>query len=408
MKKRMFFWYEILLLFIIAIFVFWGGDIRRLVLKSGLAGTDIKEKATVEAGRDAETGKGQSDGAVEAGDTQTNGTAQKETKRGDKEAEEASEAGQLNSPENDAARQIFVMDGTLLVRMGGELVGYDVEGNRLSERRLGGKSTRIVEYGDKYILYEADLGIIALVGSDNQLIKELRLDTELESIKVSKERIFVKPRNKNSILFLDSELNEDGRVEIKNRELIFIEANFDRSELLCYNTEIAENKLSSSLIVYNKHQKVIASLDLNTSLLLDMHSASSIFLISDGAIMNYSTDLQPLYEKPYEGEISLSQTDKNRLYFVMDRSMRAGGKEFVVYGSEGEEAYFSLKSNVEHVRLGKKYILLASKDKIALLNYEFKVLQEKNFVEDIEEVDWIDEEHFYLKSRDRLKIYSIN
>lgn len=383
-RTRVLFWYEIAFLFIIAGLVFFGADFVRYVLGGSWAGIfDVKETASImieEPISKAEAGTGTNEGA---GANSGSGA----------------EAG---------AKQVYTMEGRLLVRNARSLIAYDVEGSKLSERGLGGKNTRILEYGEKYIIYEADLGIIALVGADNNLIREVRLDRELEDLKVSKERIFVKPKNKNSIIFLDNELGEVGTVDIKNREIVLMEANFDSSELLCYNTEIADNKLSSSLLIYNKHQKVIASLDLDGALMLSMHAGSSIFLLSDLAIMNYSKELKPIYEKPYDGEISLSVMDNSRLYFIMDKSMRAGGKEFVIYGSEGEDGYLTLKSNVEHIRLGKKYILLASMDKIAILDYNLKLKGEENIIGEIEEIDWIDEDHFYLRSFHKVSIYSIN
>lgn len=383
-KKRgkIFFWYEPIFLIIIALLVFQGGDLIRFLFKGGLTGAiNIHEVASIVI-QDVQTSAGGAEGANTNPTVETPALKQKH-------------------------KQVFIMNKNLLVRNGNKLEGYDVEGTKLSERQLNGRDTKILEYGDRYLIYEGELGIIALVGEGNQVIKELKLDKAIESIKLSKERIFVKPKFENSVLFLDSELNESGKIEIKNRELVFMEANFDNSELLCFSTEIVKNSLASSVIVYNKHQKVIASLDLNGAIMLDMHSASSIFLLTDVAIMNYSKDLKPLFEKAYDGEISLSKADANKLYFIMDKSMRAGGRELIVYNSEGEEAYLPLTSSIEHVKLGKKYILAASLDKISLLNYNIKVVKEINIRDEIEETDWIDDRHFYIRSGNKVIIYSL-
>lgn len=393
-KPGLFFWYELVLLPVIALLVLFSGNILNFIKDRSITTIySIQKTANIalEDVKDRKTAESESEEA-EAGE----------------KAENAGGLNDIETPEKKQIKKVFLVDDKLLIRKNNKLISFDSAGNILSERTLKGDNTTIVEYGDKYISYESKLGIIALLDSEHRVINEVKTGFEIEELKSAKERIFVKPLGKNSVIFLDQNLSEVGTVDMQNKELVLMEAGYESSDLICYNTEISSNRLISSVVVYNKNKKIIASLDLNDAVLLSIHSGKHLFLLSDIAIMLYSNDLKPLYEKAYDGEISLSYYDGEKLYFIMDRSLRAGGKELIVYDSSGEIAYLPIQNTIEYISPSKKYILIASIEKLAILNNKIEVLKELNFTEDIEQIDWIDENHFFIKSRNRLIVYKIN
>ncbi len=302
----------------------------------------------------------------------------------------------------------FLIKDNLMIQSGENLICYDESGKQKWTRPLKSENTKILKWNDKYIIADLNSGRLALVDSENTILFEKELKAKIAEITVSKEHIYILMDIENKVLILDNELKVSGKINYEHGDVIKIAVNFDSSELILYTISIESQEIKTFCIVYDKNGNIIASLDLNKSLIFDIFMEDNIVMISDENYLVFNRIVRPIAEYSYPTSLTDSDFKNGKLYAICNASEgNIGEKELCVYDSTLSQINaVKMPETSNKIVAGEKYLITASDKRISVMDMELNILQEINLNDTIEEIKWISEESFYIVENNKLIIYS--
>ncbi len=302
----------------------------------------------------------------------------------------------------------FLIKGHLMIQSGENLICFDENGEQKWTRPLKSENTKILKWNNDYIIADLNSGRLAIVNSENTILCEKELKAKISDICVSKETIYVLMDIENKVLILNNELKETGKINYEHGDVLKIAVNYESSELILYTISIKSQEIKTFCIVYDKNGNIIASLDLNKSLIFDIFMEDNIVMVSDENFLVFNKIVRPIAEYSYSTSLTDTDFKHGKLYVICNASEgNLGEKELTVYDSALSQVnVVKLPETSNRVVTGEKYIITASDKRISVMDMELNILQEINLNDTIEEIKWISEDSFYIVENNKLIIYS--
>ncbi len=302
----------------------------------------------------------------------------------------------------------FLIKGKLMIQSGENLICFDENGTQVWTRPLKSENTSILKWNDNYIIADLNSGRLALVNAENNILCEKELKGKIADISVSKDSIYILMDIENKIVILNNELKETGKINYQHGDVLKITTDFESSELILYTISIESGEIKTFCIVYDKNANVIASLDLNKSLIFDIFMEDNIVMISDENYLVFNRIVRPIAEYSYSTSLTDTDFKNGKLYVICNASEgNIGEKELSVYDTTLTQVnVVKLPETSNKVVAGDKYIITASDKRITVMDFALNIVQEINLSDTIEEIKWISEDSFYIVENNKLIIYA--
>ncbi len=315
---------------------------------------------------------------------------------------------ELEIDEKTLNKHGFLIKDKLMIQSGENLICFNENGEEEWTRPLKSENTRILKWNDKYIIADLNSGRLAIVDSENTILCEKELKGKISDISVSKESLYVLMDSENKILILNANLKESGKINYEHGDVLKIASNFESAELILYTISIESGEIKTFCIVYDKNANVIASLDLNKSLIFDIFMEDNIVMVSDENFLVFNKIVRPIAEQSYSTSLTDTDFKNGKLYVICNTAEgNAGEKELIVYDINLNQVNRAkLAETTNKIVNGDKYLICASDKRISVMDKGLNILQEINLNDTIEEIKWISEDSFYIVDNNRLIIYS--
>ncbi len=315
---------------------------------------------------------------------------------------------EIDIEESTVNKKGFLIDQKLMVQSGDLLICFDIDGKELWKRNLNSDNTQIIKWEKNYIIADLDYGRLALVNDKNEILKEISLQYKVEEIVTSKDKLYLLIEDENKIVILNNNLEQNSEIVQEYRDILKISSDYDSSELIVFLSTIKNQKLETLCIVYNKNGEIIASLDLNKSLVFNVFSDNNIVIVTDDKFSTYASPIKPIAELSYIGTLTDVDFNNSKIYSITTATeANISEKKLSVYNLGLEKLNtMKLPETSSLVAAGEKFLLTASENRVSLMNSNLKVLQELNLSINIEEIEWISKYAFYVVGDNKLIIYS--
>ncbi len=307
------------------------------------------------------------------------------------------------------AKDVFRIDDNILIHASGRLLAFDKTGKNIWNRDIRSDKADILKWNDKTVIVDKFRGDVVVINTENLVVKSVSDIGQVEKVKVSNEKLFVKLLGENIIDVYSLELEKVARIDDDYGSLIDFVVDAESSELLIYTVSIREEKLKSFLYVYNQNAELIGSSDIESSLVFDMIIEDNINIICDDKLITFTKDANPISEFKYSGSVDDVIAKGSKLYGIFSKGTTAEFKRSLKLLDEmlKEERSIDIPNNAKGIEAGEDKILVYSDDKITVLDYELDDSNTVNTSIKVENLKWISEEYFYITDNKKVNIYKV-
>ncbi len=325
------------------------------------------------------------------------------------EAEAGIKEGADVNKQVDIAKDVFKLDDNILIHASGRLLAFDKAGKNIWNRDIRSDNADIVKWNDKTVIVDKFRGDIAVVNSENQVLKSISEIGQIEKIRASDEKLYVKLLGENIIDIYSLELEKVARIDDDYGSLINFIVDPESSELIVYTISVKEEQLKSFLYVYNKEAELIGSSDIESSIVFDMFIEDNINIICDDKILTFTKNAESISEFVYAGSVDDVIAKNSSLYGIFSKGSTAEYRRSLTVLDEKLEEVKSvdLPNSAKGIEAGERVLLVYSDNKISVFDYSLNNENTINTSINVEKLKWMSDDYFYVTDNKKVSIYKV-
>lgn len=315
----------------------------------------------------------------------------------------------LKSKDVDYQKKVFKFGKNIMVHSNNLLSFFDEKGQEVWKSEINSNLSSVEKWNDNLLIINKETGLVLLLNEKNEEIAKEMLNRKIERIDFSREKIFLQMADKNEILIFDESLSLSTRITEEKGEFISIKANYESSELLVNRLIMEDSKISTFIHLYKPDGRLSATCDLGEEIVFHMFVSNYIYIVSDETFRVFSKSAKLISEKDYSGTVEKAEKKDSNIYMILSSGNEISyKKELHIYDSDFKEIKkINIKENIKRLVLGENRIILASQNRLNVYDYNLKSMPSILAPIDIDDIDFITSNTFYLTGDKKLKVYRL-